>query len=494
MTKKIIIDYISEHEKRAAIVSNNKIELCDVETEETKTIKGNIYLGKIEKIEESLQAAFIVYDDQKIGFLPIGEVHPSYFLYPQQKDRKVLIQNVLKVNQLIPVQVLKDPQKNKGAFLSTYFNLLGQYCILMPNSDHRNDGVSRRLESTERERLKKIMQKMQLSEGMALILRSSGKHKTYQEIKADLKKLFRIWTLICEEYEKSLSSHPKLLYEEETFINRFLRDYYEDEVSEIIVNEKKIFSQIKKKFKKELITGQMKCEHYKEIKNIFSYFGIESEFQSMMLPLVKLPSGGSIVIQHTEALIAIDVNSWKTKEKTAEETVLKTNLEAAEMIASQIRLRSLNGIIVIDFIDMDSLEDKKKVEQQFKSCIKTNQIKLEIGKINEFGLLIVSRQRKKISFHNHYLTSCPNCYGTGKLKNKFFIAQMILEGIKEKLLSDSYNNHLIVYVSPGIDTFLNNHKRNEIFNLEKHFNCRIFIESKNHFYTQYYEITFAKKG
>jgi ribonuclease E len=498
MSKKLLIDAFHDEETRIAVINEDVVELYDSEITSKRSKKGNVYLGRVTRIEPSLQSVFVDYGEEKQGFLSINEIHPQYWsgFSPTQPlcekiDRKSKrVEDIIQIQQVLPVQILKDAHHNKGAFLTTYINLSGRYCILMPNSGHRTGGVSRRIEAQDRLRLKQILLELGLPEGMSVILRSAVEDRTKAEIKRDLDYLMRIWRDIYNGGRYSMSSTPIPLYLECNLVHRALRDIHDKDIDEILIDGYEAYKAAKAYMKKLMPSHVSRIQLHKSDKNIFSHFGIEKQIKDIFKSFVPLPSGGSIVINITEALIAIDVNSGKTKEKTVEETALTTNLEAVDAIALHVRLRNLSGIIVVDFIDMEQEDSILQVEKKLKFVLKEDRAKIEMGKIGEFGLLEFSRQRTRTSLTEHYFQTCYHCHGQGKVRIKDSVALSILRSLENVLEKNPQAKKLIFFVPPYIDTFLLNEKRENILFLEKKFSCSIFIIKKDYLYGEHFEICY----
>ena len=445
MTKKLLIDSRQPEETRVVLLNGNRIEDFDQETTTKTQNKGNVYLARVTRVEPSLQAAFVEYGGNRQGFLPFNEIHPDYYRIPiedrkalekemvtdesaeeteanpslddgsdndhpeiiggddssnfftKKSQRKYKIQEVISKRQILLIQVYKEERGNKGAALSTYISLPGRYCVLMPNAV-RGGGVSRKINNfDDRKRLKEIISGINLPDGMSIIVRTAGSEKTKTEIKRDFKFLESIWN---EIREKTINSNaPSLIYEDGNLIKRTIRDLYSNDVNEVVVEGDEGFS-IAKEYIKKMIPS-----HVRRVKkfvsdeiHLFQKYNIETQIDAIYLPNVNLKSGGYLVINQTEALVAIDVNSGKaTKERNIEETAIKTNLEAAEEVARQLKLRDLSGLIVIDFIDMEEKKNQYSVEKKLKESMSSDRARIQIGRISNFGLLEMSRQRLRES-------------------------------------------------------------------------------------------------
>ena len=530
MSQKILIDGSSETQTQFALLSENGLEDFEFESISKKNLKGNIYLGKVSRIEASLQAAFVEIGSEKNGFLAFGEIHPNYFQIPiadrealieaeaeieeehnaneengvqdaivdnespeeiinetASKDESVpiddhdikennefekknyrrkssislrrklyrsyKIQEVIKTGQLILVQVVKEERGNKGAALTSYISLAGKYSVLMPNST-KTKGISRKISvSDDRKKLKQIIDELKVPAEMGLIIRTAGLNKTKNEIKKDYSTLNKLWTHIVNETKKAIA--PALIHEEGNLLRRIVRDIYSKDMKEILVQGKDAYKETKK-YMTQVLPGSSKfVKLYKNKEPIFTKHKVEKEIIKMFDAEVKLKSGGYLVINPTEALVAIDVNSGgATKERNIERTALKTNLEAAEEIAKQIKIRDLSGLIVIDFIDMYEMRNNRQVERKLKELIKKDRARTQVSRISQFGLLEMSRQRLRQSFIE-WKTELSHTS----------IVQKLLYQIKEEL-NKSKKNSINLMVSSFVKTYIYNNFQIEINNIE----------------------------
>jgi ribonuclease E len=478
----MLIDATHPEETRVVVLSGNRLEDLDIEAAHRKQIKGNIYLAKVTRVEPSLQAAFIEYGGNRHGFLAFNEIHPDYYQIPVA-DREALlaeqeaadkaaaereegasnagegqevevfggddgeddlshrppaayrrykIQEVIKRRQILLVQVVKEERGNKGAALTTYISLAGRYCVLMPNTA-RGGGISRKIANgTDRKRLKKILAELEIPGGMAVIVRTAGAQRTKAEIKRDYEYLSRLWDTIRETTLRSVA--PALIYEEGDLIKRSIRDLYGNDIDDIVIEGDEGYRSAKDFMKLLIPSHAKKVKPYKEPgMPLFHRFQVESQLDAMHSPTVQLKSGGYIVINPTEALVSIDVNSGRaTRERNIEETALKTNLEAATEIARQLRLRDLAGLIVIDFIDMEVSRNQTQVERRLKESLKNDRARIQVGRISPFGLLEMSRQRLRPSLHETAFLTCPHCGGTGQRRSIESSALVVLRAIEEE--------------------------------------------------------------
>ncbi len=531
MSKTILIDASNAEQTRIAVTVNDKLDEFEIESNKKNSVKGDVYLAKITRVEPSLQAAFVDFGANRNGFLPLTEIHPDYFKIPStdkeevkklydklidndeisedtenlsakdqnnQTDadniekeevienkkikiinpkknyinffRKYKIQDVIKPRQVILVQVNKEERGLKGAALTTFLSFAGRYCVLMPNSLN-NDGISRKIgDIEERKKLKQIITSVNIPEKMSVIVRTAGIGKTKKEISKDLSFLVSQWNKIRQLTIKSEA--PKLIYEEGSILKRTIRDMLTEDVESILVEGKEAFDNIKK-LSKNLTPGQTKKIkiHKNTEKSLYAEHNIENQINDLFSLTVKLPSGGSIVINTTEALVAIDVNSGKnTTERNIENTALKTNMEAAVEVARQLRLRDLGGLVVIDFIDMDDYRNNFKVEKAIKTAIYKDRARIQVGRISMFGLLELSRQRLRSSLIDKTFDKCNYCNGSGLILNSNAIGDQIINVIKEKI---SAQQNIDVKCNTSLAETLINNKNKEITELENAYNSKI---------------------
>ncbi|MDR2598234.1 MAG: Rne/Rng family ribonuclease [Holosporales bacterium] len=503
MSGRLLIDARYKDETRIAILDENgKLENFEVERSDRRPIKGNIYLAKIVRIEPSIQAAFIDYGAEKHGFLPLSEIHYEYFNknnaratsadgedhqseIENDKDKRAnalrglprhfKIQNVISAKQVVLVQAEKEVRGNKCAFFTTFISLPGRYCVLVPNSP-KNKGprVSKRLDDSEKIRLREIVESLDLPEGMGCIVRTAGENCNKQEIKRDLDYLFRLWNEINEK--RANASIPSLIYEEGNVVKRSIRDSYRRTMNEIMIQGAGAFKEAKT-FMKLFTPSHVKKIKLYENKSIplFHSYDIEEKIKEILDPVVPLPSGGSIIIGVTEALTAIDVNSGKSKsERDINGTAVKTNLEAVTEIARQLKLRDIAGIIVIDFIDMIDQLSIGKVERRMREVMKQDRSNVQIGKISQFGLLELSRQRLRTSYTDSSFTKCKHCAGIGKVLSTEAVALSVIRQV-ESFLLDGKSKAIIVEVASGADLFILNQKRQMIMEMEETYGVSIEV-------------------
>ena len=458
MTKRMLIDAAHAEETRVAVVDGSRIEELDFESQSRKQLRGNIYLAKVTRVEPSLQAAFIEYGGNRHGFLAFNEIHPDYYQIPiadreallrdvesdhhdddededhhddeesddegdkafQRRQRRLMrrykIQEVIRRRQIMLVQVVKEERGNKGAALTTYLSLAGRYGVLMPNTG-RGGGISRKITSaTDRKRLKSVVQSLEVPTGMGLIVRTAGAKRTKAEIKRDYEYLLRLWENIRENTLKSVA--PSLIYEEEDLVKRAIRDMYDKDLDGILVEGEAGYREARDFMRMIMPSQANKIKPYREATPLFVANKIEDQLAQIHSPVVPLRSGGYLVINQTEALVAIDVNSGKaTRERNIEATAFKTNLEAAEEAARQLRLRDLAGLIVIDFIDMDEAKNNRAVEKVLKDALSQDRARVQMGKISGFGLMEISRQRRRSGVLEGTTHVCEHCQGTGRVRS-----------------------------------------------------------------------------
>ncbi len=474
MGSKILINAVDPAECRIAKVKDSKLEEFHIESAAREITHSNIYKGIIVRIEPSLQAVFVDYGVERHGFLQKHEIHSDYFQDSDSGNRSIT--GIVKQGQELLVQITKDPFMKKGAMLTTYISLPGRFIVLMPGSEGL--GVSRKIEDEEeRKRLKEIISTIKIPEGFGIIVRTAGIGCTKAQIAGDLAYLLRLWKNIKGNVMKVKS--PALLYKERNLVVRSIRDYFTPDVNEILIDDQSVHREAKDFIKIISPKHSMIVKLYKEDKPIFTKFQLESQIDSIFESRVKLKSGGSIVIEQTEALVAIDVNSGKaTQAKSIEQTALVSNLEAAEEIARQLRLRDLGGLIVIDFIDMRDSKHNLEVEKNLKTFVKDDKARIKFGKISRFGIMEMSRQRIRPSIEFGSFEPCKHCRGKGvtpspETQGLSFLRKLNLEILKDEIAGVKGT------IPSNVADYLLNKKRKEILDLETRRNLNIRIEGSN---------------
>ena len=532
MTKRMLIDATHVEETRVVIVDGTKLDELDIETSTKKQLKGNIYLAKVARVEPSLQAAFVDYGGNRHGFLAFNEIHPDYYQIPvadrealkealmaEDKDdeheseadgenetaedgesderivetvseneadevasrrfkqiKKYKIQEVIHRGQVLLVQVIKEERGNKGAALTTYLSLAGRYCVLMPNNA-RGGGVSRKItNAADRKRLKGIVSKLPLPTGMSVIVRTAGKERTSLEIKRDYDYLIKTWVQIRDTTMES--SAPALIHEEGNLIKRALRDMYTRDIEEILIEGEAEYKMARDFMKMLTPSHAKKVKLYKdETIPLFFRYQVESQLEALHSNIVQLKSGAYLVMDQTEALVAIDVNSGRaTKERNIEETALKTNLEAADEIARQLRLRDMAGLVVIDFIDMEEARNNHAIERRMKEALKRDRARVQMGRITGFGLMELSRQRLHSSFIETSYSVCPHCRGKGMIRSTQSASIHTLHVLEEESMKLRFSE-LHMTVPPETALYVLNYKRRDLNAIEAMYNVKIFLEA-----------------
>ncbi len=482
--KRMLINATQPEELRVAIVDGQRLFNLDIEVPGRELKKANIYKGRITRVEPSLEAAFVDYGAERHGFLPMKEIAREYFTSEKTEDGKQG-KNQLKEGQEIIVQVEKEERGNKGAALTTYLSLAGRYLVLMPNNP-RAGGVSRRIEGEDRSELRDAMADLEVPENMGLIVRTAGIGKNTEELQWDLDYLNQLWTAISS----SAASRPApfLIYQESNVIIRSIRDHMRQDIGEVLIDDESTFNQAVQFVKQVMPHNERKLKRYTDKVPLFSRYQIETQIESAFQREVRLPSGGSIVIDHTEALTSIDINSSRaTKGSDIEETAFNTNLEAASEIARQLRLRDLGGLFVIDFIDMGPARNQREVENRLKEEMKEDRARVQIGKISRFGLLEMSRQRLRPSLGDSSHHVCPRCDGHGFIRSVDSLALSILRIIEEETLKDG-TSRIVAQLPVDIATYLLNEKRDMIAAIEERQDCEVVMIPNRHLETPKYEI------
>ncbi len=484
--KRMLINATQPEELRVAIVDGQKLYNLDIEVPGRELKKANIYKGRITRIEPSLEAAFVDYGAERHGFLPMKEIARSYFSEEAQASgRRPSIKEALKEGQEVIVQVEKEERGNKGAALTTFLSLAGRYLVLMPNNP-RAGGVSRRIEGQERAELREAMSQLEIPEGMGLIVRTAGIGKQIEELQWDLDYLLQLWRAIEESAGKRAA--PFLIYQESNVIIRSIRDHLRADIGEILIDNEETFSQARQFIRQVMPHNERKLKLYEDKVPLFSRYQIESQIESAFQREVRLPSGGSIVIDHTEALTSIDINSSRaTKGADIEETALNTNLEAADEIARQLRLRDLGGLFVIDFIDMTPSRHQREVENRLREAMKEDRARVQIGRISRFGLLEMSRQRIRPSLGDSSAQVCPRCQGQGLIRSVDSLSLSILRIVEEEALKEG-TGRINAQLPVEVATYLLNEKRRQINDIEARHGVEIILIPNKHMETPKYEI------
>ncbi|CAG4890766.1 Rne/Rng family ribonuclease [Paraburkholderia gardini] len=484
--KRMLFNATQQEELRVAIVDGQKLIDIDIETAGREQRKGNIYKGVITRIEPSLEACFVNYGEDRHGFLPFKEVARQYFRDGVDM-RSARIQDALREGQELIIQVEKEERGNKGAALTTFISLAGRYLVLMPNNP-RGGGVSRRIEGDDRQELRETMAQLQLPEGMSIIARTAGIGRSAEELQWDLNYLMQLWRAIEAASQSGSSGQPMLIYLESSLVIRAIRDYFQPDIGEILIDTTEIHDQARAFMDIVMPDNVSKVKRYHDDVPLFSRFQIEHQIETAYSRTVPLPSGGAIVIDHTEALVAIDVNSARaTKGADIEETAARTNLEAADEVARQLRLRDLGGLIVIDFIDMESARSQREVEQRLKDALKHDRARVQMGKISRFGLMELSRQRLRPALSEGSHVTCPRCNGTGHIRDTESSALQVLRIIQEEAMKEN-TAAIHCQVPVEVTAFLLNEKRAEINKIESRFKVNVVLIPNKHLDTPHYKL------
>ncbi|RLA00914.1 MAG: ribonuclease E/G [Gammaproteobacteria bacterium] len=493
--KRILINATHEEELRVAMVDGQRLFDLDIDIPSREQRKGNIYKGKITRVEPSLEAVFVDYGSEKQGFLPLKEIDKSYFK-PKKKDKegesgRINVQDVLSVGQELVIQVEKEERGNKGAALTTFISLAGRYLVLMPNSP-RAGGISRRIEGDERAELQEALRSLDVPEGMGMIVRTAGVGKQAEELQWDLEYLVQLWTAIDKATQER--SAPFLVYQESNIIIRALRDYLRKDVGEILVDSPEVY-QTGYDFMRMVMPHELeKFKLYQDKVPLFTRYQIESQIETAFRHEVRLPSGGALVIDPTEALISIDVNSARAnKGGDIEETAFNTNLEAAEEIARQLRLRDLGGLVVIDFIDMGPSRHQREVENRLREHLKVDRARVQVGRISRFGLLEMSRQRLRPSLGDAHEEVCPRCAGLGHVRGVQSLGLAVLRLVEEEATREQISQ-LIVQLPVPVATFMLNEKRVQLDAIEHRHQVKLLLIPNPHMETPHYDIERVKEG
>ena len=482
--KRMLFNATQQEELRVAIVDGQKLIDIDIETTGREQRKSNIYKGVITRIEPSLEACFVNYGEERHGFLPFKEVARSYFR--EGVDiRNASIRDALREGQEIVVQVEKEERGNKGAALTSFISLAGRYLVLMPNNP-RGGGVSRRVEGEDRQELREAMDKLDLPQGMSVIARTAGIGRNVDELQWDLNYLMQLWRAIDGAGKSAPGAF--LIYQESSLVIRAIRDYFQPDIGEILIDTDDIFEQAQQFMSHVMPDMAHRVKRYREEVPLFSRFQIEHQIESAYSRTVPLPSGGAIVIDHTEALVSVDVNSARsTRGGDIETTAFNTNLEAADEVARQLRLRDLGGLIVIDFIDMENSKNQREVENRLKDALHYDRARVQMGKISRFGLMELSRQRLRPSLSEGSHITCPRCNGTGHIRDTESSALQVLRIIQEEAMKE---NSAAIHVQAPVDVaaFLLIEKRGEILKVETRHRASVVLIPNKHLETPHYKL------
>jgi ribonuclease E len=487
--KRMLINATQSEELRVALVDGQQLYDLDIESPGHEQKKSNIYKAKITRIEPSLEAAFVDYGADRHGFLPMKEIAREYFPKGYTFQGRPNIKEVLREGQEVIVQIDKEERGQKGAALTTFISLAGSYLVLMPNNP-RAGGISRRIEGDERTDLKASLNKLSLPKGMGLIVRTAGVGKDYEELEWDLNVLLHHWKAI-EEAGASKPA-PFLIHQETNVILRAIRDYLRRDIGEVLIDRPKTFESVKKHIEVVRPDFLSKIKLYTNDVPLFTHYQIETQIESAFQREVRLPSGGSIVIDPTEAMTSIDINSARaTKGGDIEETAFNTNLEAADEVARQLRLRDLGGLVVIDFIDMTPVRHQREVENRMRDAVKQDRARIQLGRISRFGLLEMSRQRLRPSIGETSQGVCPRCNGTGHVRGVESLALSVLRLMEEEAIKDN-TQQVQAQVPVPVATYLLNEKRRSVFHVEKHHGVRVLIIPNPNMDTPQYEVVRVK--
>ena len=483
--KRMLINATQEEELRMAMVDGQRLYDLNIELPASERKKANIYKGQITRIEPSLEAAFVNYGADRHGFLPLKEISSEYFVAEPSSPGKPNIREVLKEGQDIVVQIDKEERGNKGAALTTYVSLAGRFIVLKPNKA-RSGGVSRRIVGEDRDLARKSLREIEVPEGMSVIVRTAGIDRSEDELSWDIENLLSVWEAIKLVVVKRPS--PFLLYRESNAVVRALRDYLTNEIGEILIDDEATFKEAQEFVEQVMPHNQRKLKHYEDSVPLFTRYQIESQIESAFAHSVNLPSGGSLVIDHTEALVSIDINSARaTKGGDIEATALNTNIEAADEVARQLRLRDLGGLVVIDFIDMGPQKNQRAVENQLREAVRQDRARVQLGKISRFGLLEMSRQRLRPSLGESSYLVCPRCSGIGNIRSVESLALAILRIIGEEARKER-TAKVIAQLPIEVATYLLNEKRDWVQGLESRHETQVILVANPALETPHYQV------
>src|SRR5210317_1359486 len=484
--KRMLINATQPEELRVAIADGQQLFDLDIEVPSQEQKKSNVYKGKITRVEPSLEACFVDFGSTLNGFLPLKEICDSaYFKDAKKKGGKLAIRDVVREGQEIIVQVEKEERGNKGAALTTYISLAGRYLVLMPNNP-KAGGISRRIEGDDRSELREALRGLEIPDGMGMIVRTAGVGKAQEELQWDLDYLLALWTAIQDASTEKPA--PFLIYQESNVIIRMIRDYLRKDIGEVLFDTPESYNEALNFVKQVMPQYESRIKYYDEPLPLFNRFQIEAQIESAFEREVKLPSGGSVVIDPTEALVSIDINSARaTRGADIEETALNTNLEAADEIARQLRLRDMGGLVVIDFIDMGSNRNQREVENRMRDALEADRARVQVGRISRFGLLEMSRQRLRPSLGETSAITCPRCSGQGSIRNVRSLALSVLRILEEETLKERSAGVRAIVPVP-IASFLLNEKRSDITAIEARNGVRIMIVPNPNMETPHFEV------
>ena len=483
--KRMLINATQEEELRMAMVDGQRLYDLNIELPAAERKKANIYKGQITRIEPSLEAAFVNYGADRHGFLPLKEISSEYFVKDAEPGSKPNIKDVLKEGQDIVVQIDKEERGTKGAALTTFVSLAGRFIVLKPNKS-RSGGVSRRIVGEDRDLARKSLREVEMPPGMSVILRTAGIDRSAEELAWDLENLLAVWEAIKKVVVERPS--PFLIYRESNAVVRALRDYLTNEIGEILIDDAATHKEAEEFVEQVMPHNLRKLKHYSDPVPLFTRYQIESQIESAFAHSVTLPSGGSLVIDHTEALVSIDINSARaTKAGDIEATALNTNLEAADEVGRQLRLRDLGGLVVIDFIDMGPQKNQREVENRLREAVRQDRARVQLGKISRFGLLEMSRQRLRPSLGESSYLTCPRCSGIGNIRSVESLALAILRNIGEEVRKER-TAKVIAQLPIEVTTYLLNEKRNWVQNLEARHDTQVVLVANSALETPHYQI------
>ncbi|MFV2031854.1 MAG: Rne/Rng family ribonuclease, partial [Gammaproteobacteria bacterium] len=488
--KRILINATQVEELRVAMVNGQRLYDLDIEVPSREQKKSNIYKGKITRIEPSLEAAFVNYGAERHGFLPFKEISSEYYISGAKAESgKLSIKDAIKVDQEIIVQIEKEERGNKGAALTSYISLAGRFLVAMPQNP-RAGGVSRRIEGEDRDQLKQVLSELNMPEGMGVIVRTAGVGRSTEEMQWDLDYLNQVWLAIKKAADGKAA--PFLIYQESDIVVRALRDHYRSDIGEILIDSQTAYDQAHDFMSMVMPNTLSKLKKFDDKLPLFNRFQIETQIESAYSREVTLPSGGAIVIDHTEALISIDVNSARaTRGSDIEETAKMTNLEAADEIARQLRIRDLGGLIVIDFIDMMQNKNQREVESRLRNAVYDDRARVQIGRISRFGLLEMSRQRLRPSLGESSQIVCPRCSGQGTIRDIEPLSLAVLRLLEEESLKDN-TGKILARIPVECATYLLNEKRDKIEGIEQRRNVHLVVIPDPKLETPHFEIERVK--